>query len=126
MTRRSLYALSPVVTLAVLAAGVAASQVSAVDAAAHKTYTVVETKGKSKSGYVFSPSKLTIKVGDTVKWIDKGTMVHNLDGVGSAAKIISRHAYNTKPYQVTFKKPGNYFYICQIHPGMVGDIIVKK
>ncbi|MDB5076860.1 MAG: Blue (Type 1) copper protein [Chloroflexi bacterium] len=125
MTRRSFYALSPVLTLAVLGAGVAVSHVSADAAPAHKTYTVVETKGNSKSGYVFSPAKLTIKVGDTVTWVDKGAMVHNIHGVATAAKIIHRTAYNTKSYTVTFKKAGSFFYLCQIHPGMVGEIIVK-
>lgn len=31
-----------------------------------------------------------------------------------------------KPYTVKFTKPGTYKYFCDVHPGMVGTIVVKK
>jgi len=91
----------------------------------HKTITVLEKPGKSTSGFVFSPATVTIGVGDTVLWKDTTSMVHNVVGQGAAAKIINRPALNTQPYSVTFKQKGTYKYVCQIHPGMAGQVIVK-
>lgn len=95
-------------------------------ATAHKTYTV-KMKPGSSSGFVFSPAKLTIHVGDKVKWVDVNSTVHNIIGQNSfSKKVIDRAAFNTKSYTVTFKKKGTYKYECQIHlPQMVGQIIVK-
>ena len=90
----------------------------------HKTYIVNEVLGKS--GYIFNPAKLTIKVGDTVNFVDKSAPVpHNVIGVGN--KVIDRTAVNTQTYKVTFTKAGVYKYNCTIHlPTMVGQITVTK
>jgi len=39
--------------------------------------------------------------------------------------VINRAAVNGKSYSLTFKKAGTYKYLCQVHPGMVGQITVK-
>lgn len=95
-------------------------------AAAHKTYKVKMEPG-SGGGFIFSPAKLTIHVGDTVQWVDVDSTLHNIVGQNSfSKKVINRSAFNTKSYKVTFKKKGTYKYECQIHlPRMVGQIIVK-
>lgn len=100
---------------------------SASSSSSHKTYTVKEQPGKNGT-YVFNPAKLTIHVGDTVKWVDVNSTIHNIVGTDSASKkVIDRSAYSTKTYQVTFKSAGTYHYECQIHlPIMKGEIIVKK
>ena len=89
-----------------------------------KTWTVNEVTGKATAGFVFSPAKLKIKVGDTVIFKDKSSAPHNV--VGTNNKLIKRTAINSATYKVTFKKAGDFKYVCQIHPGMVGEIIVKK
>lgn len=117
-----------VLPLLVGAAGLPAGQPAVAahrPASMHKTITVLEKPGKSTSGFVFSPATVTVGVGDTVLWKDTTSMVHNIVGQGSAKKVIDREAYNTKPYQVTFKQKGTYKYVCQIHPGMVGQVTVK-
>jgi plastocyanin len=117
---RGLLALPLVAVAAVAQPAVAAHQ------ATHKTWTVKEQPGKAQAGFVFSPAKLTIHVGDTVKWVDKDSTPHNIVGQNSASKkLINRAAFNTKSYSVTFKKKGTYKYVCQIHPGMDGQITVK-
>ena len=94
-------------------------------AAAHKTYTVKMEQGSS--GFIFSPAKLTVHVGDTVKWVDIGGIPHNIVGRDSfSKKVIKKTAIDTKGYKVTFKKKGTYKYECQVHlPGMVAQITVK-
>lgn len=31
-----------------------------------------------------------------------------------------------KPFNVTFTKPGTYKYFCDVHPGMIGTVVVKR
>lgn len=109
-----------------LAVVAVAQPAAAAHRAAHKTWTVRELPGKAQAGFVFSPAKLTIHAGDTVKWVDGNAVPHNVVGTNSASKkLINRADINTKTYTVTFKKTGTYKYMCQIHPGMVGQITVK-
>lgn len=79
------------------------------------------------SGYIFSPSKLTVHVGDTVKWVDIGGIPHNIVGTNPVSKkYIKKTAIDANGYSVTFKVKGAFKYYCQIHvPNMVGQITVK-
>lgn len=111
--------------LPVLGALAVAQPAAAAHQAAHKTWTVYEQPGKAQAGFVFSPAKLTIHAGDTVKWVDKNSTPHDIIGQGSASKkLINRSDVNSKTYTVTFKTKGTYKYICNIHPGMVGQVTV--
>lgn len=90
-----------------------------------QTYTVKMEPG-SGGGFVFSPANLTIHVGDTVKWVDVDSTLHNIVGQDTFSKsVINRTAFDTSSYSVTFTQPGTYKYECQIHlPIMVGQITV--
>lgn len=89
------------------------------------SYTVKMQPGPGASGYVFSPAKLSIHVGDTVHWVDVDAVPHNIVGTGSAASVINRAAINTASYTLTFSKAGVYHYECQVHlPSMIGTITV--
>lgn len=121
---RGLTALPLLAGIAVTQPALAAHRTPAQHAATHHTYTIKEVQGKSASGYVFYPAALTIAPGDTVVWVDDTKGVpHNVVGVGN--KVINRTAVNTNSYVLTFRKAGTYKYQCQIHPGMVGEIVVK-
>jgi len=137
MFRTHSAALRGLIALPLVAAGVAAATPALAahhaparsTAMMHKTYTVQEMAGKSTTsdptGYVFNPAKLTVKVGDTVMWVDKSMPVpHNIVGKGNT--VINRTAINTSPYKVTFAKAGTYNYGCLIHPGMNGVVVVTK
>jgi len=92
----------------------------------HKTVTVLEKAGKAAAGYVFAPATVTINVGDTILWKDASAPVpHNVVGQGSASKVIKKMAIDAQSYKVTFTKKGTYKYVCQIHAGMVGQVVVK-
>lgn len=95
--------------------------------AATGTMHTVMMQPAASGTYEFSPSKLTIKLGDTVRWVDKNATPHNIVGTGAAASVINRTAVNTASYSVTFKKLGTYHYECQVHlPNMVGEITVTS
>ena len=122
---RGLIAL-PLIAGIALAHPASAAHTPAHHAAAGKTYTVKMQPGKNGT-YVFSPAKLMIQPGDTVKWVDATSTPHDITGVGSASKLIKRTAINTSSYSVTFKTAGTYNYECTIHlPTMKAQIIVAN
>jgi plastocyanin len=98
------------------------------------TYTV---KMGADSGMLkFDPPQLTIKAGDTVKWVNNKLAPHN--AVFDKAKVpasvsaadISHKALVFAPgesFTTTLNEPGTYTYYCEPHrgAGMVGTITVE-
>ena len=114
------------IALPLLAGVVAAQPALAAHHSAGKTYTVKMVPGKMKHMSYFQPANLTIKVGDSVQWVDANKVGHDIVGVGAVSKVINRVAVNVAPYKVTFTKKGAYKYECYVHlPEMVGQITVK-
>jgi plastocyanin len=117
------------VALMLLAAGYAAG------AAQAGTVTV------SMKDRQFAPDVLTIKVGDSVEWLNDDQDVHQV----ISGKDLSDPAKLGKPldggtlmpgqkYVYTFSTPGRYPYMCVIHwslqsisgkGGMVGEVVVE-
>lgn len=69
----------------------------------------------------FSPRKVTIRRGETVRWVwrDGGT-AHNVTGKGYRSRTISKGSFNHR-----FTKAGRFTYRCTIHPGMNGIVVVR-
>ncbi|MCB1555511.1 MAG: hypothetical protein KDJ14_17065 [Xanthomonadales bacterium] len=79
------------------------------------------------SGFSFTPSSLTIQVGDTVRWRNQG----GFHDVVADDTSFSSGAATSAPFtfEVTFNTPGTFGYHCSIHgspgAGMAGTIIVE-
>ncbi|MBR8830173.1 MAG: plastocyanin [Chlorogloea purpurea SAG 13.99] len=81
----------------------------------------------------FDPPKLSIKAGDTVKWVNNKLAPHNVvfdKAPEDLAAKISHKALVFSPgesFQTTFDTPGTYSYYCEPHrgAGMVGSITVE-
>jgi len=81
---------------------------------------VVNQKNKA-----FSVKKLTIKVGDSVKFVNDDNFAHNVFSL-SAAKSFDLGSYgNGGSKSITFDKPGKVEVECAVHPDMRMDIEVK-
>jgi plastocyanin len=78
---------------------------------------VVEIKNNS-----FSPQKLTVKKGQTVKWVNKDTQIHTVIDLGDS--FISKNLLTDGEYIHTFEDSGTYNYYCSTHPSMQAEIIV--
>lgn len=76
---------------------------------------------------VFVPDNVVIKKGETVRWINDDLLAH----VFSSMRLIGMSGISSssvepgKSYEYKFEKPGEYYYICFIHNGMVGKITVE-
>jgi plastocyanin len=81
----------------------------------------------------FSPTKLTIKVGDKVNfvWSPTNINVHNVTLV-SGPKGVNRKQFTSLDgstsfhFQRTFTVPGKYHFQCTIHPTMMNTFITVK
>jgi plastocyanin len=99
----------------------------AVSPAAAETYTV--KMGADNGMLAFQPATLTIKSGDTVKWVNNKLPPHNVQFEGGAAnKSHTQLMFSPgESYEVTFDTTGEYSYYCSPHrgAGMAGKIIVQ-
>ena len=72
----------------------------------------------------FNPDSITVNVGDTVTWNHRGQRPHDVtadDGAFSSP----RRLMNGQTFTFTATTPGTYGYVCTIHPGMAGTLVVQ-
>ena len=71
--------------------------------------------------YKYIPQNITIKVGQTVKWTNNDTVLHNVVGSG----IESDYLQKGEKFTYTFEEEGTYPYKCKAHPWMEGEVTVE-
>jgi plastocyanin len=105
----------------------AATPTSAPPSAASSSVTISRAKASgthtvSIIDFAFDPTALSVKLGDTVQWINNGTAEegHNVIGDGLASPVL----HTGESYSFTFATAGTYDYICTIHPKMTGTVEV--
>lgn len=76
--------------------------------------------------YTYDPLTLTVPVGTTVVWVNKDlaphTVTHRAYGRDN---FDSGNLLNAQKYTKVFRRPGTFDYICTLHQGMQGSLIVK-
>lgn len=73
--------------------------------------------------FKFTPSDVTINLGDTVVWTNEDTAPHTVES--SDGTLRSDELSKGDSYSYKFTKAGKYDYICGIHPSMKGSITVQ-
>lgn len=68
----------------------------------------------------FEPAEITVAVGDTVTWQFGGSAAHNVSHDHFASELVSEGEF-----EYTFEEPGEYDYVCTVHPGMEGTVVVE-
>jgi len=75
--------------------------------------------------YSFVPSRVRVKKGDSLTFINVGDLPH-----GATAWQKGEWDTGVLPKgdqkSITFNQPGNYYYICLPHPWMYGQVIVEE
>ena len=71
-----------------------------------------------------STPTVTVNKGDTVKWVWRGDVVHNVVVEKGPVKFSSR-TQKTGTYSRVMKRRGLYSIVCTIHPGMTMKLRVK-
>src|SRR5947209_19232045 len=100
-----------------IAAALMLALASALPAAAHAATLEVKI-----DNFTFGPQKLTVKVGDTVTWINEDDIPHT---VVSTGHFRSKALDTEDKYAFTFTTAGTFEYFCGLHPHMQGSIVVE-
>ncbi len=74
------------------------------------------------SDFKFAPASITVNVGDTVTWTNKGPTAHTATGKDKSFDTGLLQKGETGSF--TFKKAGTYAYICTPHPYMKATVKV--
>jgi plastocyanin len=72
----------------------------------------------------FVPAEIKVKVGDTVKWINREKRDNHSVWFKDAGIEESDRFFPGESWQYTFDKPGRYPYVCGPHPEMTGVVEV--
>jgi plastocyanin len=70
----------------------------------------------------FNPKDVTVKVGETVKWVNQDSVPHNVTGGPMHSPTFGQGG--TFTYKAT--KAGKISYVCTIHPGMTATLNVTS
>jgi plastocyanin len=77
----------------------------------------------SIQGFAFSPSALTVSVGDTVTWTNLDATAHT--STSDTGLWNSGLLAQNQSFQRIFATAGTFTYHCTPHPSMTGRIIVQ-
>jgi len=86
-------------------------------AATPSTATVVHI-----GNFAFAQQVMKVRTGTTVTWVNDDDIPHNV--------VATSHAFRSKVldtddrFSFTFTKPGQFNYLCALHPHMTGKIVV--
>ena len=70
--------------------------------------------------FAFNPPSVEVSAGDTVRWTNKDTVEHTVNGPTFGSGPIP----TGQNYEFLFTTPGVYNYNCSIHPDMKGTVTV--
>jgi plastocyanin len=82
----------------------------------------------SMKNIAFDPKTVTVSKGGTVEWTNDDSVNHDVTKKGGPGPNFSSGKGNLAggdTYKQTFNTPGTIQYVCTIHPGMAGTIVVK-
>ncbi len=73
--------------------------------------------------FAFTPPTLTVQVGQPVTWENHDPAEHTV--TAEDGSFDSGTMAEGAGYEATFDSPGEYRYICALHPGMKGTVVVE-
>jgi plastocyanin len=71
----------------------------------------------------FVPETLTVRRGDTVRWVNQDFFPHT--ATAQDGSFDSRDIGIDRTWVYVATQDGTFAYICTLHPGMKGTLIVK-
>jgi plastocyanin len=73
----------------------------------------------------FAPKDVTVKVGQTVKWVNQDAVDHDVKA-NSGATFKSDLFGKGGTFEWKADKAGTVDYVCTVHPGMTGKLTVNQ
>jgi plastocyanin len=109
---------------------VAAAFVAAVIAAVPEAGAASQTV--SIKNFAYSPAVMVVTAGDTVTWANEEELFpHDVTSGQAGAPDMGQEFVSTalmpgQTFSHTFPQPGEYTYICALHPSMIGTVMVTS
>jgi plastocyanin len=75
--------------------------------------------------YAYSPTAMTVNVGDTIRWTNYDTAQHDVMITNGPTSFHGPLIGKGQSWTYTFGTAGTYSYICSIHPDMKAQIVVR-
>ena len=85
--------------------------------------TVVPVVPVAMRNIKFVPARITVKVGQTVRWTNHDKVVHTV--ASAKLKLASEGIEDGQSYQYRATRPGTFPYYCTIHAGQTGVLVVR-
>lgn len=73
-------------------------------------------------GMKFAPERIEVAVGDAITWTNRDLVPHN---VISGGAVKSHVIHSDKQWTYVAREKGEIAYLCTLHPGMRGMLVVK-
>ena len=91
--------------------------------------TEISVATDTSGALTFDPGEITVPAGATVRltFTNKATVPHNLtfeDPIGAATDTVIDPG-DSQTIEFTAPKPGEYTFVCTLHPGMEGKLLVE-
>jgi plastocyanin len=78
----------------------------------------------SMEEFTFQPSEVTVSVGDTVTWTNNDSVGHDVTADSFSSGDPGGMA-SGDTFEQTFEEAGTFDYVCTVHPGMEGTVVVE-
>jgi plastocyanin len=78
----------------------------------------------SMQDIAFDPAEVTVAVGDTVTWTNNDSVGHDVTGDSFSSGDAGGMA-GGDTFEHTFEEAGTFDYVCTVHPGMEGSVVVE-
>jgi plastocyanin len=82
-----------------------------------------ESAAVAIESFAFAPPTITAKVGEEVTWENHDPADHTV--TGEDGSFDSGAMAQGATFRASFDNPGEYRYICKLHPGMTGKVVVE-
>lgn len=123
----------PTLIISIVAAGSAAVAVvpALADHGAAPTAVAAKTSTVKFGEYFYSPKRLSVRVGDSVRFVNAGKIEHTVADSSRSGTIRSklirpRPLERGKSQTVRFRKRGTVYYLCTFHPDLMrGRVVVR-
>jgi plastocyanin len=76
-------------------------------------------------GNTFVPASITVESGTTITWVNKDGVLHTTTSSAAPPLFDSGNMSRDETFTYTFESTGTYSYLCKLHPGMTGTVIVQ-
>jgi plastocyanin len=78
----------------------------------------------SMEGIAFNPAEVTVGVGDAVTWTNNDSVGHDVTADNFSSGEPGGMA-GGDTFEQTFDEAGTFDYVCTVHPGMEGSVVVE-